>query len=828
MVRFSCIHLRSACAPHLPPGPLPRDQDVELSDALPDPSAPRIPELLGGRYRTGRELGHGGMAHVYLARDTKHDRDVAIKVIRPELNVLLGHDRFLREIEIAARLRHPNIVPLYDSGEADGLLYFVMPFEDGPSLRARLDKGGALPIADALSVLRDVARALAYAHEHGVVHRDVKPDNVLLSGGAAVVMDFGIAKAMDAALTGSGAQLTQAGLGIGTPAYMAPEQAAGDTSTDHRADIYSFGCLAYELLTGLPPFQASSAHAVIAAHIADVPRKVTESRAEVPAATAALIARCLEKLPEHRPQSVRELLEVLDDEATTSGSGRVTARSATGRRALTGKRVGVAALVAVAVTIAAWFAIESTATAAPISLTVLPFVNSAADTAVDFLSEGLADELASALARVPGIQIMSRSGARFYRGQLVVDVAEAGTRLNAAYVMQGVVRRERGRWVISADIGRSSDRASIWGEVFTLNEAEQARAADLIAASALSELRRRLPRSFGTDKPFASASRTENSEAYRLYLRGQERLRRRGQSVTESAELFQAAIDEDPLFARAHSGLSMSLALFPYFQSVSAIEVSAGVDRSARRALALDASLSEPHVALGLAHQFAYRWDSAATEFETAVRLDPRDVEARLQLARHLIFRGRSTEALAQLRAAREEDPASALVLSWLSYAHYLEGRLDSALVESRRALDNDPTNYTSVVGGALVRIGANRLDEARALLKGAPPQAPAMYFVIARVSERSVGERLLADIDARRPVPWMAETMRALAYLGLGDTTRALAALERATDQGEVWPTFWGVTDPMMFGPVLRSARYRELLGRVGLGDVGVDARRD
>ena len=547
----------------------------------------------------------------------------------------------------------------------------------------------------------------------------------------------------------------------------------------------------------------------------------------MPAAVDVLIARCLEKQPQDRPQSVRELLAVLDTSVTTSGPSLAPARGAVGARLLTGKRVAVGAIVALVLAVGGWFAAQATANVTPITLTVLPFANSAADTAVDFLSEGLADELASAFARVPGVQIMSRSGARFYRGQLGVDVTEAGARLNADYVMQGVVRRDRGRWVISADIGRRTDRASIWGEVFTLNPAEQARAADLIAASVIAELRRRFPRALAGSAPVAPTSGTTDIEAYRLYLRGQERLNRRGQSVTESAELFRQAIAQDSLFAKAHSGLAMSLALYPYFQSVPADEVIAGVEHAAGRALALDPSLSLPHVALGLAKQFAYQWEGAAAEFRDAIRLDPRDVEARVQYGRHLIMRGRHPEAMDQFRAARAEDPASALVLSWLSYVHYLEGRNDSALVESQRALDNDSTNYTSLTLGAMVRLRANRTGEVRALITKAPRTAPMLYYLMGRVSDRAEVERTLAALDAQRPQPWMSGSMRAFGFLGLGDTTRGLDALERATAAGEVWPTFWGVSDPQIFGPVRESARFREIVRRVGLEEAVVGGER-
>jgi eukaryotic-like serine/threonine-protein kinase len=257
---------------------------------------------LGGMYQIEREIGRGGMARVYLADDLKHGRRVAVKVIRPNLAASLGRERFLREIGIAARLRHPNIVPLYDSGDADGVLFFVMPYEEGSSLRARLETGDSFTVAERMSTLRDVARALAYAHEQGVVHRDIKPDNVMLSGGAAVVADFGIAKALTLAQgnTEAGA-LERPDAAIGTPAYMAPEQALGDPATDHRADIYSFGCLAYEIFVGSPPSNDARMKESIAT--------------DAPSGVGALIMQCLEKDPAARPSSARELLIRLDAEA---------------------------------------------------------------------------------------------------------------------------------------------------------------------------------------------------------------------------------------------------------------------------------------------------------------------------------------------------------------------------------------------------------------------------------------------------------------------------------------------------------------------------------
>lgn len=293
-----------------------------------------FPQALLDRYRLARELGRGGMATVYLARDLKHRRDVAVKVVHPMFAAAMGADRFLREIEIVAQLRHPNIVPLFDSGEANGSLYYVMPYETGLSLRHRLANEGALPLEDVLLILRDVCDALAYAHARGIVHRDIKPDNVLLSGRHAMLTDFGIAKASSdpafrpTSATDAGIRptITVAGSTIGTPEYMAPEQIAGDPGIDHRADIYAIGMLGYELLTGRLPFSGRSRLEIFAAHMTDSPPSVTQHRPDVPAALAELVMRSLEKLPADRWQSVDEMLRRIETIAATTGAPLVTTK----------------------------------------------------------------------------------------------------------------------------------------------------------------------------------------------------------------------------------------------------------------------------------------------------------------------------------------------------------------------------------------------------------------------------------------------------------------------------------------------------------------------
>lgn len=794
-----------------------------------EPAGPLLPEFVGERYRVGRELGRGGMARVYLAHDTKHGRDVAIKVIRPELSASLGHDRFLREIEIAARLRHPNIVPLYDSGEAAGTLYFVMPFEDGPSLRDRLRAEGAFSVPDALGILRDVARALAHAHAHGVVHRDVKPDNVMLSGGAVVVTDFGIAKAVSAALSESNAPtITQTGMGLGTPAYMAPEQALGDPATDHRADVYSLGCLAYELFTGTPPFTEPSAHQMVAAHMTQVPRPLSEVRGDVPAPISDLVARCLAKLPDERPQHVRDVLAVLDGASgalpiAPSSPGPARPVLSPRRRALWWGAAAAAVLVLAA---GGYLLVRGQRVAEPISLAVLPFGNTAADSSMEFVVESLSDEVAASLMYVPGIQVKSRAGARLFRGQLGVDVIEAGQKLKADYVMTGVVRQDRGRWILSADLARASDGSSIWADVFPLTAEQQVGAVDLIDRSLLSTLRSLFPGAIGSATAAASEGTTSNSEAYRFYLRGMVGLNRRGLSVKQSAEMFRLAIREDSSFARAWSGLSMALALFPYFENVPARGVIDEVNRTAQRALSLAPSLAQPHIALAVAHQYAFQWDSAEVELRAAIARDARDVEARVQYARYLRIFGRHRDALEQLRVARFEDPASALVLSQLAYELYLDGQVDSALAESRRAIENDSTNLTSIALSADILVQNGRMAEAERLIRKLPHRMVVRPYLLSRIGQGATVQQELDSLDEKSSREFQATKWRAYAYLGLGDTTKSIDAFERVAADDELWPIMHSFDDPL-FVRLLRYPRYAAILERAGLSALVASGRQ-
>ncbi|HTG84627.1 MAG TPA: serine/threonine-protein kinase, partial [Gemmatimonadales bacterium] len=290
----------------------------------------RLSTALADRYRIERELGQGGMATVYLAEDLKHHRKVAIKILRPELAAVVGADRFVREIETTAGLQHPHILGLIDSGEVNGNAYYVMPFVEGESLRDRITREKQLPLDDALRIAREVADALSYAHTKGVIHRDIKPENILLTSGHAVVADFGIARAISAA---GGARLTETGLAVGTPAYMSPEQAAGDRDLDGRSDLYALACVLYEMLAGEPPFRGPTVEAVVRQHLTVEPRSVTQLRPAVPAEVAEALNRALAKTPADRFNPVGQFSEALG--RGTPGTREGTTRAIPAERSRT-------------------------------------------------------------------------------------------------------------------------------------------------------------------------------------------------------------------------------------------------------------------------------------------------------------------------------------------------------------------------------------------------------------------------------------------------------------------------------------------------------------
>ncbi len=470
----------------------------------------RLQAALGAEFTVERELGGGGMSHTFVARDDVLGRRVVVKLLSDELAVTVSLDRFRREVALSAALQHPHIVPVLRTGEMDGVPYFIMPFVEGESARQRLDTHGPPPVAQTVSILRDVARALAYAHAQGVLHRDIKPDNILLAGGSAVVADFGVAKAIDSArlrdasTTMAHGTLTHQGMSLGTPAYMSPEQISGDPTIDPRADIYAFGVTAFELLTGVTPF-AGTPSELMRAHLITEPPTVDSKRSGVTSALARLVSDCLHKDPTRRPQTADELIQRLDDPDVMSGAfatATVTSMRATRRRRLwwTTRMIALA-LAAVMVWRVNARSVALTTAPRPIvtpiavvpppplsALVVLPFVSMSQDSADIELAASLTDDVTSALTRIAGVQVASRTAAIDVLAN-GGDARQIGDRLRVGSFVEGTLQRDGKQLRVTARLVSTRDGFAVWNQVLDGRITNRMATLDTLARIVVDDLR---------------------------------------------------------------------------------------------------------------------------------------------------------------------------------------------------------------------------------------------------------------------------------------------------------------------------------------------------
>jgi eukaryotic-like serine/threonine-protein kinase len=493
----------------------------------------RLQTGVAGRYEIERELGHGGMATVFLATDLKHKRKVAIKVLKPELAAAVGSSRFLREIETVARLTHPHILPIHDSGEADGLLYYVMPFVEGETLRDRLTQSPQLPLDEAMRIARDVGEALDYAHGQGVVHRDIKPENILLAGRDAFVADFGIARAVERATEEE--TRTATGIMLGTPQYMSPEQASGEREIDGRSDVYALGCVLYEMLAGEPPFNGPTLQSIAVKHLAVPAPAVRTLRPAVLPAMEAVIARALAKSPADRYQTTGALIRELDA-ATTGG----VARSPALRRAF----VAIGGLTLIA--LSTWLIVSQftsgrgpNAASRSQALAVLPFDEVGAQEGAYF-ADGLTEELITAIGRTPGLRVISRTSAFAFRDKRGLTLRQIADSLGVGVVLEGSVQRDQNRLRVVARLVHVAADSVLLQRDFDRELRDVFALQNEIAQDIAGALRLRFT---GTPNSTAAARTTSDVEAYDLYLQGRAFWNQRSPSALNTAIThFQAAI----------------------------------------------------------------------------------------------------------------------------------------------------------------------------------------------------------------------------------------------------------------------------------------------
>ena len=732
---------------------------------------------VGDSYRVERELGVGGMATVYLARDLKHDRDVAIKVLDPELGAAVGAERFLAEIRTTARLQHPHILPLFDSGASGGLLYYVMPVVRGESLRERLDREKQLSVGEAVRITCEVAAALEHAHSEGIVHRDIKPENILLQrDGLAMVLDFGIGKALSSMGTSA---LTHTGMSVGTPAYMSPEQAVGE-AVDGRSDIYSLACVLHELLVGEPPFTGPNAQAVIAKRFVQTPVDVALLREAVPRNVARALQRALQRTVSDRPASAAEFLTALRETAGSSAPSPDAAPTE--------------------------------------SIAVLPFASLSDDRENEYFGDGIAEDITNALAEIDGLHVAARMSAFSYKGK-ALDLRTIGEQLHVATVLQGSVRKAGNRIRIVVQLVAVADGYQLWSERYDRDLVDVFVVQDEIASA----IANRLKLTFDKRPVTAPRATTAEVEVYELVVRGRALTLQRGRSILEAITCFERALRVDPDSVDALAGLGQALRVKAQYGLDSAEVCLPRAMATLERALALDPGHAEAmgYLATTLLNA-GMPLDKANVLWERSLAIDPRNAEVRgLFGAWGLVIGGLGKDDVrgeAEIRRATSDDPRSAIVCTIGAIGFSLLGLHDEAIACAQRGRDADPGAFAPWYALSWTLWWAGRADEAFAEAERAIDQFGRHPFLLQVLTplymargDRRRAEAIHAELSARAittRVPWFSLAFSALA-LGQADEAmrHAIASAKVHDGLGPVWLRWPGVE------PLMQHPQYEQLL---------------
>ena len=744
-------------------------------------------DALAGRYEIERELGAGGMATVYLAHDLKHDRDVALKVLKPDLAESLGRERFVREIRLAARLTHPHILPLYDSGEAGGFLFFVMPVMQGQTLRDRLTQERELPVDVAVRISQEVADALDYAHRHDVVHRDIKPENILLHEGHALVADFGIGKAIVAAASETQGTLTQVGVTIGTPTYMSPEQAAGE-SVDGRSDLFSLGCVMFEMLTGEAPFTGASVQATIAKRFVHTPPEVSAMRPAVPVALSRTVAHLLEKEPAARFTTGAQLVEAL--------------------------RSGESAAVA--------------APRADASVAVLPFTNMSADPDNEFFSDGITDDIILALTRVTGLKVAARTSAFAYKNKSA-ELATIGSTLGVRTVLQGSVRRAGNRVRVTVQLMSAGDGYQLWAERYDRDLDDIFAIQDEIARGIVEQLQVTLGLRHETAPLVARP--TDDLEAYQLCLRGREAAHQRSpSSLRRAIDYYRRALARDPDYARAHAGLAEAYIGLGVYQYIPTAEARREAEAAIAAAERLEPDMALVHVLWAqLKLYLRPDWPTAEVHLARALAIDPNDALAHGYTAFRAAMLGEFETSAAAAARAVAADPLSVFVraIAVMGFPRVGPPDCDStaALRAHETALTIDPNSFLHLWISAFRLCDFGRYDEALERLRRAVelsqrgPLVTGMYGrTLALAGRRAEALAIRAELTARSRTEFIGPAAFLMMMVLDDADEEATAALLKANIDGATGPTALDTTVSRELEPLLTHPRLGPLVRQLSL----------
>jgi len=726
----------------------------------------RLKAALADRYAIERELGSGGMATVYLAEDLKHRRNVAVKVLRPELAASLGLDRFIREIEISARLTHPHILTLIDSGEAGGFLYYVMPFVDGESLRDRLTREKKVSVPDAVRLTEQVASALSYAHERGVVHRDIKPENILCTGNQAVVADFGIARAVEVA---GGEKLTGTGIAIGTPAYMSPEQAVGDTNIDGRSDVYALGCVVYEMLSGRTPFEGATPQALLAKHAVDTAPSVRSIDPDIPLFMERAVSRALAKEPAQRFSTPNEFAEILTSETVVPRVGR--------RR-----------------------------------LAVLPPINVTGDPEQAFLVLGLHEALISQLGR-GDVAVLARTSVMQYQNS-DKPIRDICRELSVEAIVESSIFRAGEAVGIQARLIDGNTEEGLWSGSYDGEIGNILAMYRDVSGSIATEIQ-------GTMAPARVAAKSEivpvDPTAYEFYMRG--RVHQQNftpQDLDRALQYYDAALKIAPDYAPVYSGIALTWGSRLVLGLVPPLEAGPKHLEAAERAVALDPNLAEAHQALAQGHTWVdWDWERAEAAYQRAIELNPNEPQARIFYSHFLAMLGRKTESDVQATRTLEIDPFNPFTQLLHGIQRGLVGRLDEQIAELEKVPPNPLASLMlswSHYKLGMVEKGMRHHAQCFAMLGDAQVAA-----VLGETDDPRGALRRAADILAERAQSTFVKPITIVhLYDWAGELEMAFEWLERAYELRDHDVAYLAV----LFGSdgFRADPRYRDMLKRVKL----------
>jgi serine/threonine-protein kinase len=711
---------------------------------------------LGERYTLVTELGRGGMAVVHRAHDDRHGRDVAVKVMLPAIAEAIGPARFLREIETAARLQHPHIVPVFDSGDANGQLFFVMPLIEGESLRDVLEREGQLPVEEAMRVVREIADALEYAHGEGVIHRDLKPENILIN--------------------------RETGMAMGTPAYMSPELAAGESDVGPASDVYALGCILWELLTGEPVFDGPNYQAILAKHLTTDAPRVRSRRSDVPIACDEAIARALDREPARRYASAHAFGDAL---LATDAPGTPPSDLAGGR-----------------------------------SMVVLPFDNLSPDADDAYLADGLTEELTADLGRINSLRVIARNSAMAAH-QRTRDLKEIAQLLDVRFLLEGSVRRAGSQLRITAQLIDGTTDAHLWADKYAGTMDDVFEMQERISRSIVEELRTRLTAEDEEER----AVPVTDTETYELYLRAKHMLGQSVMRLPEATPLLEEVMRRDPQFAPAYTALGTPLVLCAFFGYIEPAAAWARIQELADRGLAADPRSGPAHALLAAVTVFRdWQWDEAARLYERARELEPGAGFDHFMHAFFLSFRGDKAAGVRAAKEGRRLDPLSFMGFMTEAIMIAYAGDFDTSLPLAERPIELDPQFPEGYHIAGYIHLGRGEYEQAAARMERAVALSNRGSWPVAKLGcalhhlgRTDEARALLEELETRAESdPTVCRPAIATLHLHLGDHPAFYRWMHRAFDLRD--PFALGLHGEFLWEPAYGDPEFNDLLTRVGL----------